>query len=313
MNKRKMSYITFIAVLFIFAFIADSRWMAVGTTFLIYAVVALSQDIVLGRAGMYDMGHAMFFGLGAYSTAILNSVYHIPILLTIPVAIIIPLAFGILLAAPIIHLRGDYLLVGTLGFNIVFIQALKNNVFGLTGGPNGIFGLDTLKIFGYEFSDQRSIYFLALILFILTLIIIRNLENSKIGRALHYIHEDSLAAECVGINTKFYRLYSFGLGAAIAGLAGVVFAVQYSAVSPGAFNFIQSVLFFTIVIVGGESSIPGVLLGTFAMFVLPELMRSFATARYLIFGIAMILTMILRPKGIWPIKFGNLPNYFFKD
>ena len=313
MNKRTISYLVFIVILLLFAFIADSRWITVGTTFLIYAVVALSQDVVLGRAGMYDMGHAMFFGIGAYSTAILNSAYHIPILLTIPAAIIIPTIFGILLAAPIIHLRGDYLLVGTLGFNIVFIQALKNNIFGLTGGPNGIFGIDALNILGYKFITQRSIYFLALALFILTIVIIRNLETSKIGRALHYIHEDSLAAECIGINTVFYRLYSFALGAAIAGLAGVVFALEYSAVSPEAFNFLQSVLFFTIVIVGGESSIPGVLLGTFAMFVLPELMRGFASARYLVFGIAMILTMILRPKGIWPMKFGNLPNYFLKD
>ena len=312
-NKKTLSYGIFFIILIVLPFLLNSRWESVATTFLIYSVVALSQDIVLGRAGMFDMGHALFFGLGAYSTAVLNTVYGVPILLTVPVAIILPLFFGILLSAPIIHLRGDYLLVTTIGFNIVFTQALKNNIFGITGGPNGIFGIDTPTIFGYNFSSQISIYFMAFGLLLLTLFIIRNLETSKVGRALHYINEDSLASECVGINTRFYKLFAFGLSAAIAGLAGVVFAVQFSAVSPEAFNFIQSVLFFTIVLVGGPSSIEGVLLGTFFMFVLPEMFRQFAEARYLIFGVAMILIMIWRPKGIWPAKFGKIPKYLFKD
>ncbi len=312
-DKKNLIYGSFFLVLIILPFILNSRWESVATTFFIYSAVALSQDIVLGRAGMFDMGHALFFGLGAYSTAVLNSVYGVPVLLTIPIAIILPLTFGILLAAPIVHLRGDYLLVGTLGFNIVFIQALKNNVFGLTGGPNGIFGIATPTIFGYSLSSQTAVYFMAFILLLITLFIIRNLETSKIGRALHYINEDSLASECVGINTRFYRLFSFGLSAAIAGLAGAVFAIQFSAVSPGAFDFIQSVLFFTIVLVGGPSSIEGVLLGTFFMFVVPEMFRQFAEARYLVFGIAMILIMIWRPKGIWPAKFDRIPKYFFEN
>nr|WP_218915352.1 branched-chain amino acid ABC transporter permease [Hippea maritima] len=312
-TKKIVSYGVFFAALIIVPFIFNSNWTSVFTTFLIYSAVALSQDIVLGRAGMFDMGHAIFFGLGAYSTAILNMVYGWPILATIPVAIILPVIASILLAAPIIHLRGDYLLVTTIGFNIVFIQALKNNVFGITGGPNGIFGVEPLKLFGFSFSSQTSIYFLAFFVLILTLIIIHNLETSKPGRALHYLNEDSLASECIGINTRFYRLYAFGLSAAVAGLAGVVFTLQFSAVSPDAFDFIQSVLFFTIVLVGGPSSIPGVLLGTFFMFVVPEMFRQFAEARYLVFGIAMILIMIFRPKGIWPVKFGKIPNYITKE
>ena len=312
-TKSAISYGIFFVVLIILPFFLNSNWVSVMTTFLIYSVVSLSQDIVLGRAGMFDMGHAIFFGLGAYSTAILNMVFGWPILATIPVAIILPIVASILLAAPIIHLRGDYLLVTTIGFNIVFTQALKNNVFGITGGPNGIFGVEPLKIFGYSFGSQTSIYFLAFFILFLTLIIIHNLESSKPGRALHYINLDSLASECIGINTRFYRLYSFALSAAIAGLAGVVFTLQFSAVSPGAFNFIQSVLFFTIVLVGGPSSIPGVLLGTFFMFVVPEMFRQFAEARYLVFGVAMILIMIWRPKGIWPVKFGKIPKYITKE
>ncbi|MGA1861453.1 branched-chain amino acid ABC transporter permease [Deferribacter thermophilus] len=315
MDKRKayIGYSIFIIFLVIFPLVADSRWLAVGTTFIIYSIVALSQDIVLGRAGMFDMGHALFFGLGAYSTAILNTVYNVPVMWTIPVAILLPMVLGVLLAAPIIHLRGDYLLVTTIGFNIVFEQVLKNNLFGITGGPNGIFGIGVPSIFGFQIMSQQSIYYMSFVVLMITFIIIRNLETSKVGRALHYLNEDSLAAECIGINTRFYRLYAFGLGAALAGLAGVLFAVQYAAVSPEAFSFIQSVLFFTIVIVGGPSSIPGILIGTFVMFVLPELFRQFATARYFVFGIAMILTMILRPRGVWPAKFGRIPKYIMKD
>ncbi|BAI80136.1 branched-chain amino acid ABC transporter, permease [Deferribacter desulfuricans SSM1] len=312
-KKTLIGFLIFIIFLIVFPFMANSRWLAVGTTFIIYSIVALSQDIVLGRAGMFDMGHALFFGLGAYSTAILNTVYNVPVMWTIPVAVLLPMVFGVLLAAPIIHLRGDYLLVTTIGFNIVFEQVLKNNLFGITGGPNGIFGIGVPSIFGFQIMTQQSIYYMSFVVLMLTFFIIRNLETSKIGRALHYLNEDSLAAECVGINTRFYRLYAFGLGAALAGLAGVLFAVQYAAVSPEAFSFIQSVLFFTIVIVGGPSSIPGILIGTFVMFVLPEIFRQFATARYFVFGIAMILTMILRPRGVWPAKFGRIPKYIMKD
>ena len=312
-TKNILSYGVFFAILIILPFFLNSDWVSVMTTFLIYSVVSLSQDIVLGRAGMFDMGHAIFFGLGAYSTAILNMVYGWPILATVPVAIILPIIASVLLAAPIIHLRGDYLLVTTIGFNIVFTQALKNNVFGITGGPNGIFGVEPLKILGFTFSSQLSIYYLAFFVLLLTLVVIHNLETSKPGRALHYLNLDSLASECIGINTRFYRLYAFALSAALAGLAGVVFTLQFSAVSPDAFNFIQSVLFFTIVLVGGPSSIPGVLLGTFFMFVVPEVFRQFAEARYLVFGVAMILIMIWRPKGIWPVKFGRIPNYLTKE
>ncbi len=184
-------------------------------------MVALSQDIVLGKGGMFNMGHALFFGLGAYMTAILNTVYHVPILWTVPVAILVPAIFGILLAGPIVHLRGDYLLVTTIGFNIVFVQTLQNNIFGLTGGPNGIFGLDVPRFFGFVLESQTDIYYLAFFVLLLTLLVMRNLENSKAGRALHYLREDNLAAESIGINTRVYKIFAFGLGAGLAGLAGV--------------------------------------------------------------------------------------------
>ena len=310
-NIKRYGNHIFIGAMVLVPFLMDSRWLAVGTTFLIFSVVALSEDITLGKGGVYNLGQAMFFGMGAYCTAILNVQFHIPILVTIPVAIIIPVLFGVLLAGPIVHLRGDYLLVGTLGFNIVFIQMLQNDLFGLTGGPNGLYGIDYLRIFGLELSSQIAIYTVALTMLILTLWIIHNLETSKAGRALHYLREDYIAAESIGINLKAYKIFAFGLGAGLAGMAGSVYTLQYSAVSPESFDYMQSVVFLTIVIVGG-SSIPGVLLGTFLMFVLPEIFREFAVWRYFIFGFAMIVTMLLRPEGIWPAKFGKLPKYMLK-
>ncbi|WP_044417968.1 branched-chain amino acid ABC transporter permease [Halarcobacter anaerophilus] len=309
MNKTTILATIFIVVMAVFPFLVDSTWLTIGITFLVFATVAFSQDIILGRAGVFNMGHAIFFGIGAYTTAILNVHFGFEIIETIPFAIIFPIIIAVLLAGPIIHLRGDYLLVATIGFNIIFEQVLKNDVFGLTGGPNGIFGIDVVRIFGYELFSDTAIYYMAFILMILTLIIIRNLDNSRYGRALYYINKDEIAAKSMGINIPYYKLFAFALGAAIAGAAGSIFAVQYSAVSPESFNFMQSVMFFAIVLVGGSASLPGVIIGTFVMFVLPELFTEFKESRYLIFGAAMVLTMVLRPNGVWPATFGNIPKF----
>jgi branched-chain amino acid transport system permease protein len=297
-NLERFGLPIFIIVMAILPYLLDDRWQAVAITFLVFTVVALSQDIILGKCGMFHMGQGLFFGMGAYVTAILNNEFGWPILATIPLAILIPALFGILLAGPIVHLRGDYLLVTTIGFNIVFVQVVQNS-------------LDSLSLFGTELMSQISVYYFAFAVLLFTFWIMRNLEHSKAGRALHYLREDQLAAESIGINTRVYKIFAFGLGAGLAGLAGTVFAVQYSAVSPEAFDFIQSVLFFSIVIVGG-SSIPGVLLGVFVMFVLPEIFREFATWRYFIFGFAMIAAMILRPRGIVPATFGKIPKFLIK-
>ncbi len=312
MNKSSIIAIFFILVMAVFPFVVDSAWLSIGITFLVFATVAFSQDIILGRAGVFNMGHAIFFGIGAYTTAILNVHFGLEIIATIPFAILFPIIVAIVLAGPIIHLRGDYLLVATIGFNIIFEQVLNNDLFGLTGGPNGIFGIDVVRIFGYELFSDTAIYFIAFGLLLITLLIIRNLDSSRYGRALYYINKDEIAAKSMGINIPYYKLFAFALGAAIAGVAGSVFAIQYSAVSPESFSFMQSVMFFAIVLVGGSASLPGVIIGTFVMFVLPELFTEFKESRYLIFGAAMVLTMVLRPNGVWPATFGNIPKFLKK-
>jgi branched-chain amino acid transport system permease protein len=267
---------------------------------------------VLGKTGMYDMGHAMFFGIGAYTTAILNTMLKIPIFLTIPFGIIISVIVVVLFFSPIVRLKGDYLLIATLGFNMAFIQFLNNNGFGITNGPYGIFNIGTASIFGFQFSSNLSIYYLTLFFLLLTLVIIHNLDTSKVGRALFFINKDTLAAECSGINVTFYKVFAFSLSAALASIAGTLFAIESAAVSPTAFDFLQSVLFFTIVLVGGSGSIEGVLIGTFFMFVIPQIFAGLLNVRFLVFGIAMVMVMIWKPNGIWPVKFGKITKYMPK-
>ena len=281
---------------------ANANWISILSIFAIYAVVALSQDIVLGRAGMYDMGHAVYFGVGAYATAILNTQYGVPILWTMPIAVVIAAAVGALLSSPIVKLRGDYLLVATIGFNEIFRLAMDNNVGGLTGGPDGIYGIGVPSIFGHQLMSQGSLFLLNWVLLGVVLWLMRNLERSRLGRVFRYLKEDELAATTLGVNARYYKIMAFALGAGLAGAAGTLFATQLATISPGAFVFTESVTLFAIVLVGGQASIPGVLLGTVLMFVVPQVFRELAEYRYFVFGIAMIVVMVLRPQGIWPRK-----------
>jgi branched-chain amino acid transport system permease protein len=279
-------------------------WITIGGIFAIYAIVALSQDIVLGRAGMYDMGHAVFFGIGAYTCAILSLSFNWPVLWTIPVAIVLAAALGAILSAPIVKLRGDYLLVVTIGFNAIFVLAMQNNLFGLTGGADGLFGVGGPTLFGQMFGTQSDLFYLNWVVLAVVLWLMGNLDRSSLGRTFRYIKHDELAATTLGVNARNYKVAAFALAAGIAGLAGTLFAMQLSAVSPGSFRFTDSVVLFAIVLVGGQASVPGVLLGTAMMFVVPQIFTEFAQYRYLAFGVAMILVMILRPQGIWPARKG---------
>lgn len=286
--------------------VLSPAWITVGGIFAIYAIVALSQDIVLGRAGMYDMGHAVYFGIGAYISAILSLSFGWPILWTVPVAIIVAAAFGAILSAPIVKLRGDYLLVVTIGFNAIFVLAMKNNLFGLTGGPDGIFGVSGPSVFGHMFGSQSDLFYLNWVVLAVVLWLMRNLDRSSLGRTFRYLKYDELAATTLGVNARKYKVAAFALAAGIAGVAGTLFAMQLSAVSPGSFQFTDSVVLFAIVLVGGQGSVPGVLLGTAMMFVVPQIFTDLAQYRYLVFGIAMIVVMVLRPQGIWPARKGGV-------
>ncbi|WP_287994485.1 branched-chain amino acid ABC transporter permease [Acidiphilium sp.] len=281
-------------------FALDSSWVSIAAFFAIYAIAALSEDVILGRAGMFDMGHAVYFGIGAYVTAILNTTLNVPILLTLPLAMLLAAAGGALLSAPLIRLRGDYLLVATIGFNAIFVLAMQNNPGGITGGSDGITGIGVPSLFGLQLESQSAMFWLDWVLLGLVLLVMRNLDTCEFGRALRYLKQDELAASTLGVDARKVKTLAFALGAALAGLAGTLFAVQLSTVSPSSFVFTESVTLFAIVIVGGQGSIPGVLLGTALMFVVPQIFRGLAEYRYFVFGIAMIAVMVLRPQGLLP-------------
>ncbi len=285
--------------------VLDSSWVAVAAIFAIYAITALSEDVILGRGGMFDMGHAVYFGIGAYVTAILNTEFGWPIFATLPFAILAAAAVGALLAAPLIRLRGDYLLVATIGFNAIFVLAMQNNLAGITGGSDGLTGLDVPVLFGLPLESQSAMFWLDWVALGIVMVLMRNLDRCEFGRTLRYLKQDELAATTLGVDARAAKTLAFAVGAGLAGLAGTLFAVQLSTVSPTSFVFTESVTLFAIVIVGGKGSVPGVLLGTALMFVVPQFFRQFATYRYFAFGFAMIAVMVLRPQGLWPRRIQN--------
>ncbi|MDR2339687.1 MAG: branched-chain amino acid ABC transporter permease [Deltaproteobacteria bacterium] len=283
--------------------LASARyWLDVLNVVGIYAILALSLNVILGYAGMFNMGHAAFFGIGAYTTAILNTIYGWPIFLTLPVAGAAAGLFAYVVARPIIHLRGDYLLIVTIGIVEIIRIALTNNVFGLTGGSNGIMGISRPYLFGFRISQPFHFFYLIWAAVAITVVVFRSLEESRYGRALKFIKEDTVAAEGIGVDTNGLRLMAFVVGATFAGFAGTIYSARMGTISPESFNFAESVTLFTIVILGGSGSQRGVILGAFLVAGLPELFRGLDKYRLLMFGAALVLMMIFRPQGLLPPK-----------
>ena len=277
----------------------NTYWTEVAVNVGLYALLALSLNVILGQAGIFHMGHAAFYAVGAYVTAILNTHYQIPILLLIPVAGAAAALFALIVARPIIHLRGDYLLIVTIGIVEIVRIALINDVFGLTGGANGIFGIARPELFGIKIRKAIQFYYLIWIMVGLTVLLFHWLSESRFGRALNCIKGDDTAAEGCGMDVAHLKLMAFVIGAFWAGMAGNLFAAKMTIISPSSFTFWESVVVFAVVILSGGSQI-GVLLGTFLIVALPEMFRDFASARMLVFGLAMMIMMVVRPQGLLP-------------
>ena len=280
----------------------NAYWVDVLNSIGMYSILALSLNLIVGHAGLFNLGHAAFYAMGAYTAAILNTQFHIPVIWLFPLSGLVAGLFALLVARPIIHLRGDYLCIVTIGVGEIIRIALINNVFGITGGSNGIFGISRPSFFGYTIRTPQQFFYLIWAFTGLTVFLFHLLEHSRFGRALNYLREDEIAAEGSGINIAHYKLGAFIIGAAWAGMAGNLYAAKMTIISPESFSFWESVIMFTIVILGGSGSIPGVLLGAFLIVGLPELFREFANARMLIFGAAMIVMMIFRTQGLIPSR-----------
>ncbi len=295
-----------IALFVVYPFLVGNYLVDAAFFFGIYALLGLSLNIVLGEVGLFDLGHAGFFAIGAYTTAILNTQLGLPVLLLLPISACSAALFAFLVTSPIIHLRGDYLCIVTIGVGEIVRLALINNPFDLTGGPNGIFGIDFPRLGPLRIDSSTGYYYLIWIVVGLSIVGLIRLQNSRIGRAWNCIREDEIAAKAAGIDVRAYKLLAFVLGAALAGAAGNIYAAKLMGVSPESFTFWESCLMFCIVLIGGMGSIPGVLIGAAAISLIPEIFRPFAMFRLLFFGAVMIVMMMFRPGGIWPRHRGGV-------
>ncbi len=291
--------ILFVAVLF--PFISPNEYATtVMTTALIYVVLGLGLNIVVGLAGLLDLGYVAFYAVGAYSYALINYHFGLGFWTILPVAGILAGLFGITLGIPVLRLRGDYLAIVTLGFGEI-IRLVLQNWDAVTFGPKGISAVPKPSLFGIDMDFKTNIsflYFIALAIVLVTIIVVRRLTTSRIGRAWVALREDEIACQAMGINTTKTKLIAFGLGACWAGFMGAFFAAKNSYVAPKSFHFIESAIILCIVVLGGMGSIVGVILAALIIVLLPENLRFLSEYRMLIFGGVMIVMMVFRPEGL---------------
>ncbi len=279
---------------------ANNYVLEVLTNAWFYAILCLGLNIVVGYAGLLDLGYAAFFAVGAYTTGILTSKFGVNFWLTIPVAVSCSMLAGLIIGGPTLRLRSDYLAIVTLGFGEI-VRIIARNL-EITGGASGLIGIDRPSLFGFELSRGIHFYYVFLLLAILACFISYRLQNSRLGRAWQYVREDEDAAEAMGIGRVAVKLYAYVIGAMFGGVAGCFFAAKMTAISPETFTFSQSVLILLGVVLGGMGKIPGVIIGAFALVLFPEVFRGLGSMRMLIFGIVMLVIMLYRPEGIWPQK-----------
>lgn len=299
MNIRTLLTWALPPLLLILPLVCGDYWTDVCVSIGLYTLLALSLNVILGQAGIFHMGHAAFYAVGAYVTAICNTQWHIPVLWLLPVAGAAAALFALIVARPIIHLRGDYLLIVTIGIVEIVRIALINDVGGLTGGANGIFGISRPEIFGFRIKKGIHFYYLVWSMVGVSVILFAWLARSRFGRALNFIKEDEAAAAGCAVNVAHYKLMAFVLGAFWAGMAGNVYAAKMTTITPESFSFLESVIVFAVVILSGGSQL-GVLVSAIVFIGLPEVLRDLQNYRMLAFGLAMMAMMIWRPQGLLP-------------
>jgi branched-chain amino acid transport system permease protein len=316
---------------FVFA-LAGQAWVRVLNFALLYIMLALGLNIVVGFAGLLDLGYIAFYAVGAYLYALLASPHfglHLPFWIILPLGAALACLFGVLLGTPTLKLRGDYLAIVTLGFGEI-IRIFMNNLnapINITNGPQGVNLIDPLRlgnwsfakretVLGLDFSGPQKYYYLLLLLTIAIVFLNLRLQNSRIGRAWEAIREDEIAAQAMGINTRNIKLLAFAMGASFGGVAGGLFSAMQEFVSPESFGLMESISVLSMVVLGGMGNIGGVVLGALLLTFTPEVLRDAVipvqqalfgrtlidpeSIRMLLFGGAMIAIMLFRPAGLWP-------------
>ena len=314
------------------AAMGGQAWVRILDFAILYVFLALGLNIVVGFAGLLDLGYIAFYAVGAYTWALLASPHfglHLPIWAILPIGAGLACIAGVLLGSPTLKLRGDYLAIVTLGFGEI-VRIFMNNLnapVNITNGPQGITLIDPVAfgdfkfsgntpVFGLTLSGPIKYYYLLVVLAILVIVINLRLQNSRIGRAWQAICEDEIAAKAVGINTRNIKLLAFAMGASFGGIAGGVFAAMQGFVSPESFSLMESIMILAMVVLGGMGHIPGVILGAVLLSILPEILRYGVgpaqmalfgkmlvdpeSLRMLVFGLALVLVMRFKPAGLWP-------------
>jgi branched-chain amino acid transport system permease protein len=272
----------------------------VMTTALMYVVLGLGLNIVVGLAGLLDLGFVAFYAVGAYTYALLNLHFGLGFWTVLPIGGLLAATFGILLGFPVLRLRGDYLAIVTLGFGEI-IRLVLENWGTFSRGPSGISNISRPGFFGVDFDLQSSIiytYYLMVILVIVTIFVVNRLQDSRLGRAWIALREDEIACQAMGIDKRKTKLVAFSLGAFWAGIMGVMFAAKTTFVNPASFTFLESAIILAIVVLGGMGSIVGVLFGALILILMPEYLRALSQYRMLAFGAILVCMMIFRPQGL---------------
>ncbi len=320
--QQRAALLVLLAIGLVWPFLGSRGAVDVATLALIYVVLGLGLNIVVGFAGLLDLGYVAFYAVGGYTYALLNQYFGLSFWECVPLSAGMAALFGFLLGFPVLRLRGDYLAIVTLGFGEI-IRLLLNNLTFLTGGPDGVSGIPKPTLFGLQMTRTAStpggrtfhellglpyegghmvvfLYLVALVLAMFTLFVSNRLIRMPIGRAWEALRDDEIACRSLGLNPTRIKLSAFTLGATFAGLAGSFFAARQGLVTPESFTFIESALILAVVVLGGMGSQLGVILAAVFLTVLPEVARGFAEYRMLLFGLVMVLMMIWRPQGLLP-------------
>jgi branched-chain amino acid transport system permease protein len=292
-----------------FPFFTERYAHDVAISVLVYIILGLGLNVVVGLAGLLDLGYIAFFGVGAYTYALLSVHFGVSFWLCLPIAACFSALAGCIIGYPTLRMRGDYLAIVTLGFGEI-VRIVINNWMSLTNGPNGILGIQAPGFYWFNgasfehiwLNSLEQLYYIILGLAAFTIVAVYRLNHSRIGRAFEAVREDQTAAELMGVNTLRIKLLAYALGAVFGGLAGTFFAARMKFVSPESFTFIESAMVLAMVVLGGMGSIPGVILGSVALIALPEMFRGFELYRMFVFGGVMAMMMLFRPKGLWPAK-----------
>ena len=298
---RGLSY-GVLALAVLFPLMTGMYQTSIMITGLLYVVLALGLNIIVGLGGLLVLGYIVFYGVGAYTYALLNYHFGLNFWLALPLGGIFAMVLGVLIAIPVLRLRGDYLAIVTLAFGEIF-RIVMENWNALSFGPSGIANIPRPTIFGLDLSLQQSTdltYYIILAFVVITVFVVRRLEDSRLGRSWVAMREDEIASEAMGIDMWKTKLAAFALSTFWAGVAGVIFAGKTTFINPASFTMWESILVLCMVVLGGMGSIPGVITGALLITLLPEYLRAFSEYRMLIFGAVLVLMMVFKPDGMIP-------------